>query len=222
MDPVKVREPGRSAQRFEIVLFMVCLTLAVVLAAAAVLHALSPGFRHPFSQPAIANLQPSAVIGRTRSGRLSTHTPFVLVEFADYECGPCRTAHAQLREKYLKLRPDRVELVFRNYPLTYHRLALKSAIVAEWARIHGRFSLAHDALFDPANELSQSRIDAIRFAVGIPVTKKDWAAAQQVVGEDAKDAIACGVTGTPTFFLCCPDSKVIRLGSLSQLERFVK
>ncbi len=69
-----------------------------------------------------------------------------IVFFVDYQCPSCRLADPLIREAVSK-RSD-VALIYREFPLQMHPLANPAAIVAENARAHGTFDLAHRRLME--------------------------------------------------------------------------
>ncbi|HEX8394770.1 MAG TPA: thioredoxin domain-containing protein [Longimicrobium sp.] len=75
-----------------------------------------------------------------------------IVEFSDFECQFCRAAASRLRalqEKY----PRDVALVYRHYPLPYHKNAVPAAKASVCAARQGRFREYHDALFAQQDSL---------------------------------------------------------------------
>lgn len=127
----------------------------------------------------------------------------VIVEFADFECGFCAKAHETVMG-VMKSYGDKVRLVFRHYPLSFHAKAPKAAEATACADEQGKFWELHDALFE-SQELGvealkmqarrtgldeqkfNSCLDSGRTAA---LVKRDMAAGQQV-----------GVSGTPAFFI---------------------
>lgn len=82
-----------------------------------------------------ANLHPS--IG-------ANSAPIKIVFFIDYQCPSCRSNDPLVRKAVSK-RSD-VALIYRDFPLRMHALAIPAAIVAENARAHGTFERAHQSL----------------------------------------------------------------------------
>lgn len=100
-----------------------------------------------------ANLLPS--IG-------STSAPIKVVFFVDYQCPSCRTADPLVRQAISK-RPD-VALIYREFPLVHHPLAKPAAIIAENARAHGTFDVAHKRLMQGQTFTEGTIKDAARIA----------------------------------------------------------
>lgn len=173
-------------------------------------------------QRQILLVAPSTVIGSRTDFLGDPNSPYTLVEFGDYECPPCRAAHKQLSE-ILKRYQGKIRFTFRHLPLTtIHPNALPAALAAEAARKQGAFWPLHEAFFvselDSATirEIVRSqRLDRARF-------HRDYATiAKDIVQKDTRQARALGLNSTPSFLLCGPDSRVVRLTNLDQLTQFV-
>lgn len=59
-----------------------------------------------------------------------------IVEFVDYECGPCKMVSSFLHELESK---KEINLVIRHFPLKFHKNAYKYAIISESSRNSGFF-----------------------------------------------------------------------------------
>ncbi len=69
-----------------------------------------------------------------------------ILEFGDYECPAC-AQFAKALKAFEALHPNEVALIYRHWPLEYHRLAYPAARAAECAGSQGRFSEYHSLLF---------------------------------------------------------------------------
>ncbi len=129
--------------------------------------------------------------------------PIVIVEYGDYECGPChesRAAVERLRDAF----DGTLGFAFRHFPLTtIHPNALLAAEAAEAAGRQGRFWEMHDALLqhsvDPKSILALAEdiyldMDEFKSAIGA-------GAARGRIREDRVSGIRSGVSATPTFFV---------------------
>ena len=127
-----------------------------------------------------------------------------VVEFADFECPFCSRAadvvHA-MRAKY----GDRVQFVFRQFPLAMHADARIAAEAALAANAQGKFWEFHDRLFQNQRTLSRSsledhakqlHLDTDRFKRSLD--EKTFAAQ---VDADMKLGERASVQGTPTLFI---------------------
>lgn len=75
-----------------------------------------------------------------------------ILEFGDFECPACG-AFASAARKVLPHHKDEVSVVFRHWPLAYHRLAYPAARAAECAGNQGRFAQYHDLLYSKQDSL---------------------------------------------------------------------
>jgi protein-disulfide isomerase len=132
--------------------------------------------------------------------------PVTIVEFADYECPACRqfalTILPDIREKWA----DQVAIIYRHWPLPYHRFAYPAARALECALKQGHFQAMHDSLYANQKEFGLKSFTAIAIESGIPDSSRHAACmADQAplpnVDADAKAAQKLGAKGTPTILL---------------------
>ncbi len=129
-----------------------------------------------------------------------------LLEYLDFQCPYCRTAHSAIKAVVLDDLPGRVRLRVRHFPLREkHPRADATARAAEAAGRQGRFWEMHDLLFarfeavtddDLRSYAAELGLDADRFTADL--TDPAIAAA---IEEDRESGLALGVTGTPGLFL---------------------
>ena len=154
----------------------------------------------------------------------NSHALYTLVEFGDYECPPCAHMNSQVK-LLLAHYPDDLRFRFRHYPLKMHTYAMSCAIAAEKARTLGSFSDVHDHLYALQTNVSPDQVTKLMLKLHLDITHlpiQQQVAAQKHVQEDIKIANSFGLERTPTFLLCCPDERVLKLNSLSQAEYFLK
>ena len=78
-----------------------------------------------------------------------------LIEFSDFECPYC-VKHNDTIEKVVKEYGDQVRLVFRHFPLSFHKNAQKAAEAVECAGDQGKFWEMHDKIFEANTEKNMS------------------------------------------------------------------
>jgi protein-disulfide isomerase len=130
-----------------------------------------------------------------------------LIEFSDYQCPFCaryaKEVMPQIVDEYVKT--GKVQYVFQDMPLDFHKNAFKAAEAAHCAGEQGKFWEMHDVLFQNQSALAPEQLAA--HAKGLGLTE---AAFQQCLDSgkfaaDIKQDIAVagtsGITGTPTFFI---------------------
>ncbi len=157
----------------------------------------------------------SLLIGRRTNFLGRADARYTLVEFADYQCPPCRSISPAIRQ-ILHQYPN-VKFDFRNYPLTQiHPMAMAMAISAESARVHGQFWQVHDLLME-ANPDNLNSTTLVRSHLTIKEKKEviDRIRADMKLGDQI------GIRGTPTLILCTPEGKTIRLPDTSLIGQYV-
>lgn len=99
---------------------------------------------------------------------------------------------------------DNVKIVFKNMPLSFHKMADPAHRAALAADMQGKFWEFHDKLF-AAKKLSNPLITSIATELGLDMEKfnKDMSSpvVRQKIRKDLADAKKAGVTGTPTIFI---------------------
>ncbi len=130
--------------------------------------------------------------------------PVTIVEFADFECPVCKENLPVLRQ-LRSLYPDKVRLVYRDFPLAAHPQARPAAEAAHCAHEQGKFWAYHDALFAQAPDLKPS--DYVALAARLSLNQAEFtsclagARPKAAVAKDLADAQSLGLSGTPTFFI---------------------
>ena len=90
------------------------------------------------------------------------NAPVTVVEYGDYECPHCGSAHAVVLAVRERMR-SRLRFVFRHFPLAeIHLHAMHAAEAAEAAAEQGKFWEMYDALFENQEALEDP--DLIRYA----------------------------------------------------------
>ncbi len=130
--------------------------------------------------------------------------PITIVEFSDFECGYCRKVYPtllQIRNEY----DSEVKIVFKHFPLSFHKNALLAHRAAISAGEQGKFWEMHDLIFENFKDLSRETMleYASRLNLNSPQfeetldsqTSKDLIDRDIILGRDN------GVTGTPVFFV---------------------
>jgi protein-disulfide isomerase len=144
-------------------------------------------------------------VGERDHLRGSPTASVTLVEYGDYECPYCGTAHPIVNEVQ-RVMGDDLLFAFRHFPLTQvHPHAGIAAEAAEAAGAQGRFWEMHDLLFEHQDRLTPP--DLLRYAGALGLDLDRFAAELEShvhaprVREDFLSGIRSGVNGTPTFFI---------------------
>lgn len=142
--------------------------------------------------------------------------PITIVEYSDFQCPYCRMAALTLHSLTQKY-PDRVRVIFRNYPLdaacnssvsqTVHPMACESAKVALCAHRlgDGAFEKIYNRLFEDQASLAPGKPIEWAKEVGLDAqlilscaTSEE---ATQAISRDVVEAGLLGVKLTPTLFI---------------------
>ncbi|WP_317987917.1 DsbA family protein [Hyalangium gracile] len=132
------------------------------------------------------------------------NAPVTIVEFSDFQCPFCSRAKNTVDE-VVKSYGDQVRLVFRHFPLSFHKEAPKAAEASACAADQNKFWEYHDKLFanqqaltvdDLKKHAADLGLDTARFNECLDSGKK-----AELVKKDMADGEKVGVSGTPAFFI---------------------
>ena len=133
------------------------------------------------------------------------NAPVKLVLFSDFECPYCRDFGITLTEIIRKY-GDKVQLVFRQFPLTsIHPNAQRAAEASLCARDQERFWETHDIMFENQKALTEENILAWIESLELDREKfKECLTSglrKPEVREDIRAGSAAGADSTPTLFI---------------------
>lgn len=146
--------------------------------------------------------------------------PVTIVEFADFECPACKgfatRSLKMLRAKY----KDQVALVFRHWPLEYHKFAYLAARASECANAQDRFFEYHDVLYAKQDSLGLKTFQSFAVEAGVVDTDSFAACIAKTdsvtsIKDDVRAVLALRGTGTPTIvvnglhYSAVPDSAAL-------------
>jgi protein-disulfide isomerase len=130
--------------------------------------------------------------------------PITIVEFSDYQCPFCIKAEKTVAD-LLAAYPDKIRLVYRDFPLPIHSLAPKAAEASQCADDQGKYWEMHDKLFAVDGKLEVDNLKRYARDVGLDGDKFDKCLDSgdkaKVVAEHHKAGEDVGVSGTPAFFI---------------------
>ena len=153
-----------------------------------------------------------------RLSKGSQVAPITLVEFSGFEssfCSNATLAIENLQKKYSK----QIRVIFKHYPLSSHKNALKAHEASMCADEQGEFWPYHDLLFENQDALGIN--DLKRYAEELNLDTKqfnqclDSKKYAENVLEDKMTGEAAGVRGIPTFFI----NGQLRKGVSDDVER---
>ncbi len=130
----------------------------------------------------------------------------VIQEFSDLECPYCKRAEATL-DDVVREYGDKVQIVWRHFPLTSHKHAELAAEAAEEVKAQkgdkAFFDFGHKVFEAQPNGLERSDLTRLAVAQGVDLARFDKALDAHThaarVAADVAAAQKLGFTGTPTF-----------------------
>ena len=146
--------------------------------------------------------------------------PVTIVEWADFQCPFSQRAVATLAELRLRYGPEKLRIVWKNNPLSFHDKARRAAVVA--MALHDRFGddafwRAHDAFYGDQMHLADRIADEAGRA-GLSMDDVDAMAAGREgsrLDASSDEAKRLGAPGTPAFFI-----NGVYLGGAQPAEKF--
>lgn len=132
------------------------------------------------------------------------NAPVTLVVFSDFECPFCSRVVPTLH-KIQDAYKDKVRIVWRNFPLPFHRSAGLAAEAALAAHAQGKFWQYHDKLFENQRALDQASLERYAEQLGLDMASFRQALQdhryQAAVQKDVAYGSTLGGMGTPTAFV---------------------
>jgi len=127
-----------------------------------------------------------------------------LVEFSDFQCPFCTRA-VGITNDIMKMFPNDVKFVFKQFPLDTHSQAEFGAEAALAAQAQGKFWEMHDRLYAGFPDISRNRVMSYAKQIGLDVNRftadlDSHKFAARVHAEE-NEGINAGVSGTPTFYI---------------------
>jgi protein-disulfide isomerase len=130
--------------------------------------------------------------------------PVTIVEFSDYQCPFCGRAQATV-ERIMETYPGKIRLVFRDYPLSYHRFATKAAEAAHCAGDQGRYWEMHALLYENSYALREMDLKAYAEELGLDTDRFDSCLDSSEKAPVVQASLALvkklDLTGAPAFFI---------------------
>jgi len=133
--------------------------------------------------------------------------PVTIIEFSDYECPFCKRSYdnvfSKLDEEYIS--KGKVRVVFRDYPLPFHKKAVPAAIAANCAGEQGKYWEVHNFLFENPDKLDSASVISSSAGTGLDKAKFEACvndkSKEKEITKDLEDGKKYGVRGTPSYFI---------------------
>ncbi|MCL2207657.1 MAG: thioredoxin domain-containing protein [Fibromonadales bacterium] len=135
----------------------------------------------------------------------SPNAKIVIVEFTEFQCPYCARI-APVLDSIVRTYPDKVRLVYKHFPLSFHKDAPAAGAAAIAAQKQGKFWEYRWALAPHYSSLNDSTFLAVAGQVGLNIDqfRQDMvldAAKQAIIDRDMKLGMEVGVQGTPNFYV---------------------
>ncbi len=145
------------------------------------------------------------------SHQQNNHSKVTLVEFGDFQCPACGAEYpviSQLQQTY----GNKINFVFRNFPLPQHQNAQAAAEAAEAAGAQGKFFEMYNMLYTNQQTWGETSGNKpmdyfTQYAKALRLDMNKWTSDVKAekykakIQKDIDDGYAVGVNATPTFFL---------------------
>lgn len=145
-------------------------------------------------------------IGANARTRGNASAPITIVEYSDFQCPFCSQGYKNL-EQLRKTHGDKLRVVFKNMPLSFHPLAMPAAQWFEALALQSpeKAWTFHDTLFEHQDKLGEDYFKLLAKDMGLDVAK----AAKDAAGETVKNKIEAdileakkfGIEGTPAYLI---------------------
>lgn len=130
--------------------------------------------------------------------------PITIIEYSDYQCPFCGRVTPTL-EKLRAAYPDKIRLVFKDFPLPNHAEAPKASEAAHCASEQGKYWEMHDRLFANQQALGVPALKEHAAAIGLDAAKfaacLDSGKFADIVKADLEEGQKLGIQSTPTLYI---------------------
>ena len=136
--------------------------------------------------------------------RGNAKAPITVVEFSDFECPYCARLQPTLKQ-VLDAYPDKVRLVYKDFPLSFHKQAKNASKAALAAGEQGKYFEMHDLIFKDYNKLNEEKFKEYAVKLGLDMERfmKDFKSDKYnaQIQRDIALGQSVGVRGTPSLFM---------------------
>jgi protein-disulfide isomerase len=127
-----------------------------------------------------------------------------IVEYTDYQCPYCSRVQPTLDRIFTEYK-DQVNLVFKDFPLDFHKDAKGAHNAALCAADQNKFWEFHDVVFKNQQKIGTDDLKKYGADLGLDVEKfnacVDQRTHEKTVMANQQEGQMLGVTGTPCFFV---------------------
>lgn len=134
------------------------------------------------------------------------NAPITIVQFTDLQCPFCARFYPPLKE-VLNAYPDKVKIVLKNFPLSFHPNARPAAKLALAANMQGKYFEIIDLLLSNAADVSDAKVKEYAKTLNLNYDqlmknlKANDSEFEKIITEDIALGEKVNVEGTPTFYI---------------------
>lgn len=145
-------------------------------------------------------------IGADARTRGNANAPITIIEYSDFQCPYCSQGYKNL-EQLRKTHGDRLRVVFKNLPLSFHPLAMPAAQWFEALALQSpeKAWTFHDTLFENQSKLGEDYFKLLTQDLKLDVARAAKDAQSEAVKNkieaDLKEARKFGIEGTPGYLI---------------------
>lgn len=158
-------------------------------------------------RPNVLGTQSASSLLTPNSHQTNKEAKITIVEFSDFACPACKNLYPQMKA-IQKEYGDKVNFVYRHFPLPGHKNGFVAAKAAEAAGKQDKFWEMHDLLFENQEVWSEkdnfeniAQDYAIKLGLNAANFKTDYDQVYDSIKEDLDDASNLGVFSTPTVYI---------------------
>ena len=130
--------------------------------------------------------------------------PVTIVEYTDFQCPYCSRVQTTLDKVFTDYK-DKVNLVFKDFPLDFHKDSKGAHNAALCAQDQGKFWEFHDVVFKNQQKIGTEDLKKYATDLSLDMTKfnacMESKAHEKTVLANTQEGQMLGVTGTPCFFV---------------------
>ena len=151
---------------------------------------------------------PTAKEGDIQIGNKDSKVSMIL--FSDFQCPYCKKYHEEVVSKILKGYGDKINFVFKQFPLNFHSQANTAALAVACANEQGKFSQYGDKLFatqETWGKLKDATATFKTYAAQTGLSAQQFNKClddkkyQDQIDRNTEEAKNFGVSGTPSTFI---------------------
>lgn len=148
--------------------------------------------------------EPIVLLPGNSFARGPENAPVVIYQFSDFQC-PFSARVEPVVSEIEKRYGDKVRIVFKNYPLQFHKDAELAAEAALAAAEQGKFIEMRDSMFKFQNNLSRQALEEFAKWAGLDLEKfkqaLDSHQFSEQVSREIEEGKKAGIHGTPSFVI---------------------